>query len=164
MNLLSAVLPLLLGSLMSQERSIKQTVWVNDEAWTMVGAKSIENPYRPGLAGLYAIAPVFKTGSDGDYDLVAEGPRSTQNQIEVGGKVLALLPGLRASSANSATRVVSRSGAQITLLYAADTNGDGIVEPLTSAQKVERAIGAGLALPENAEVAFFCTVVLMRTK
>lgn len=142
-----------------------QRVWSNDEAWTLAGPKSYVNPLKPGLAALYVIAPVFDAAipigraETVAHDYVAKPPPTVGGAIEVGGRVLLVTPGPAATAANTASRSVATRNGPVTLLYAADTNGNGGVEPLTSHFLIERAIQLRLAMTQNADVAFFSKIV-----
>lgn len=155
------LLALALGTSLSPPQDSGQLprVWLQGEANVFASAISHLEPNQPGRPPLYAIAPVFLDAtapiSSGklNYDLVAEAEWAADARRSISGKVLFLLPGPRANERNAAWRTIETSRGPITLLFAADTDRDGIAEPLTSVAKVQSALGLDLATTQDTEIA-----------
>lgn len=144
-------------------RHENERTWGDDREWVMSASKA-PLPQFGYFKPLYVIAPIDPAnpqveGHDGlgAHDHVAPIRFGT-----AGLSVVFLIPGPRAGPMNVGTRFVCAPNGRVELLYAADLDGDGDVENLTSADKVDEAIDRGLAKPAELDFAFMTALTPAR--
>ena len=146
-------------------RHENERTWGDDKEWVMSASKA-PLPQFGYFKPLYVIAPIDPAnpqvaGHDGlgAHDHVAPVPLGGQT---AGLSVVFLVPGHNAGPMNIGTRYVCAPNGRIELLYAADLDGDGDLENLTSADKVDDAIDRGLAKAAELDFAFMTALVPAR--
>jgi hypothetical protein len=142
-----------------------ERVWGNDVEWLMLSTKEPVPSNTRSFSDLYIIAPVDPNnpqslghGTDiGAHDHVIPVPGS--GDFRAPWKVEIVLPGPNAiPGVNVLFRMESTAHGPAPLLYAADLDGDGIPENLTSDAKVDLAVELGLASTVDTGVRFVCPV------
>ncbi len=150
-------------------KTVAERVWGNGTEWQVLTPGQSSPPPKEKMEPLYVIAPIDATNPQslgrwgfGPHDSVMNvrprlGPDATGAC-----SMVVVVPGPD-GVAGVNIDVVPDGNTGAPLVRAADVNGDGVMEPLTSAATVEAAAAAGLVAlfqpqPGGAAITFVCPV------